>query len=188
MSQAIVYPIVFDNREPLRNIRPQIARLAPLLPQLVFAFRRRRGDVPEVLKRAGRHGERHIGVLMSLAIRGPATVSELAERIDMTTAHASLVVGELARAGLVERDHDQRDRRLIVVSLSDAAKPAMAEMRERNAAPLHRFLAELDDDEAERFITHLTRLIACIRDDPGSRSPESAPGAAEAEATTEPSS
>jgi DNA-binding MarR family transcriptional regulator len=168
----------------LRNVRPHIARLAPLLPQLLFAFRRRRGEVPEVLKKAGRHGERHIGVLMSLAIRGPATVSELAERTEMTTAHASLVVGELARAGLVDREHDERDRRLIVVSLSEAAKPAMAEMHERNAAPLHRFLAELDDDEAERFITHLARLIAYIRDDPAYPPPGPAPGAPDVEATT----
>jgi DNA-binding MarR family transcriptional regulator len=176
--------MMLDNREVLRNVGPHIARLAPLLPQLVFAFRRRRGEVPEVLKKAGRHGERHIGALMSLAIRGPATVSELAERTDMTTAHASLVVGELARAGLVEREHDQRDRRLIVVSLSETAKPAMAEMRERNTAPLHRFLAELDDDDAERFITHLARLIAYIRDDLAPPSPGSAPGAPEAHAAT----
>jgi MarR family transcriptional regulator, organic hydroperoxide resistance regulator len=150
----------------VENTRAYIARLAPLLPQLVFAFRRRRGEVPEVLKRAGRQGERHISVLMSLAIRGPASVSELAERTDMSPAHASLVVGELARAGLVDRDHDESDRRLIIVSLSDAAKPAVGEMRNRNAAPLLRFLGELEEDEADQFITLLARLVAYMRDEP----------------------
>ena len=116
-----------------------------------------------MLKQAGSHGERHIGALISLAITGPATVSELAQRTDMSTAHASLVVGELARAGLVDRDHDERDRRRIVVSLSSAAKPAVAEMRKRNAAPLLQFLSELSDDEAERFIDHLDRLVVLIR-------------------------
>lgn len=146
--------------------RPPIARLAPLLPQLVFAFRRRGGEVPELLKRAGRGGERHVGMLISLAISGPATVSELAKRTEMSTAHASLVVGELAKAGLVNRDHDEHDRRRIIVSLSDAARPAVAEMRNRNAAPLLRFLADLDELEADRFITHLATLIAYLRDDP----------------------
>ncbi len=55
----------------------------------------------------------------------PATVSELAERLDMGAAHASLVVGELARSGL----------------------------------------AELPEDDAERFIDHLSLLISHIRDD-----------------------
>jgi DNA-binding MarR family transcriptional regulator len=150
----------------LKDIRPHIARLAPLLPQLAFALRRRRGELPKALKEAGRLGERHIGALISLAIAGPATVSELAERMDMSIAHASLVVGELASAGLVDRDHDERDRRRVIVSLSDAARPAIAEMRNRHAAPLRRFLADLDDDEAERFINQLTTLIAHLRDEP----------------------
>ena len=150
----------------MSNRRRQIARLAPLLPQLALAWRRRSGEIPEALKEAGRHGERHIGVLISLAVEGPATVSELAERMDMTAAHASLVVGELARAGLVEREHDERDRRLIIVSLSETAKPAVAEMRRRNATPLVRFLGELDDDEADRFIDHLAGLVAHMKGDP----------------------
>jgi MarR family transcriptional regulator, organic hydroperoxide resistance regulator len=104
-------------------------------------------------------------MLISLAIEGPGTVSELAQRLDMTGAHASLVVGELARAGLVERDHDERDRRLIIVSIPEAAKPALAEMRKRHAAPPLRFLGELQEGEADRFIDHLTRLIALIRAD-----------------------
>lgn len=145
--------------------RRQIARLAPLIPQLAFAWRRRSGEIPAALKQAGGHGERPISMLISLGIEGPATVSELAQRLDMTRAHASLVVGELARSGLVDREHDERDRRLIIVSLSEVAKPAVAEMRRRHGAPLLRFLDELDEHEADRFIDHLTRLIAHVRDE-----------------------
>jgi DNA-binding MarR family transcriptional regulator len=149
----------------LKNIRPYASRLAPLLPQLAFALRRRRGDLPPALKAAGGLGERHIGALISLAVGGPATVSELADRMDMSMAHASLVVGELAGVGLVERDHDERDRRRIIVSLTDDAIPTVAQMRDRHAAPLGRFLAGLDEREADRFINHLSDLIECLRDD-----------------------
>jgi len=150
---------------PAASRRRQIARLAPLLPQLGFALRRRRGELPPALKEAGRLGERHVAALVSLSVTGPATVSELAERTDMTLAHASLVVGELASAGLVEREHDEQDRRRIIVSLSDAAVPAVEQMRNRHAGPLLRFLAGMDDVEAERFIDHLSELVACLRDD-----------------------
>ena len=64
----------------MNDPRRNIARLAPLLPQLVFAFRRRRGEIPDVLRQAGSQGERHISALISLAIMGPATISELAQR------------------------------------------------------------------------------------------------------------
>jgi DNA-binding MarR family transcriptional regulator len=136
------------------------------MPELGFALRRRRGELPSVLRQAGRLGDRHISALVSLAVTGPATVSELAERMDMTLAHASLVVGELAEAGLVDRDHDERDRRRIIVSLSERAKPAVAEMRDRHAPALARFLADLDDAEAERFIDQLTKLVEYLRDTP----------------------
>ena len=79
--------------------RRQIGRLAPLVAQLALAWRRRSGEIPPALLEAGRYGERHIAMLISLAIEGPATVSVLAQRLDITAAHASLVVGELARAG-----------------------------------------------------------------------------------------
>jgi DNA-binding MarR family transcriptional regulator len=146
-------------------MRRHIGRLAPLLPQLALAIRRRRGELPEALERAGRLGERHVGALVSLAVAGPATVSELAERTGMTLAHASLVVGELAGAGLVEREHDEHDRRRIIVSLSQDAIPAVEQMRNRHALPLLRFLGGLDDEEAERFIDQLSTLVAYMHDD-----------------------
>lgn len=145
------------------NSPPLIARLAPLMPELAFALRQRRGELPPALREAGRLGDRHIGALVSLAVAGPATVSELAERMDMSLAHASLVVGELAAAGLVDRARDERDRRRVIVSLSAEAKPAVGQMRDRHAAPLLSFLAELDDAEANRFIDQLTALIEHLR-------------------------
>jgi hypothetical protein len=38
-------------------------------------------------------------------------------------------------------------------------------MRDRHAAPLGRFLGDLDDEQAERFIDHLATLIAHLRDE-----------------------
>jgi len=148
------------------NIGPYVARLAPLLPQLVLAYQRRAGEIPAVLRDAGQLGQRHVGMLIMLAISGPLSVSDLAQRTEMTVAHASLVVGELARAGLIERDHDQADRRRIIVSLSDAAKPAVAEMRHRSAEPVIAFLRQLEESQAEAFISNLALLLAHLRDQP----------------------
>jgi DNA-binding MarR family transcriptional regulator len=135
------------------------------VPQLVLAYRRRGEEIPGLLQQAGQLGQRHVGMLITLAISGPLGVSELAQRTEMTVAHASLVVGELAKAGLVERDHDDRDRRRIIVSLSDTARPAVAEMRGRYAEPVLRFLRELEEDQAEAFISNIGLLVAHLRDE-----------------------
>ena len=150
----------------MNNIGPYITRLAPLLPQLVLAYQHRAGEIPAVLQGAGQLGQRHVGMLITLAMSGPLSVSELAGRTEMTVAHASLVVGELAKAGLVERDHDERDRRRIIVSLSETAKAAVAEMRQRNAEPVIGFLRQLEENQAEAFISNLTLLLAHLRNEP----------------------
>lgn len=149
------------------------ARLGPLLAQLALTYRRRAEDVPPTLREAGSLGERHIGMLITLAMSGPMSVSDLAGHREMTVAHASLVVGELANAGLVDRYHDQRDRRRIIVSLSAAAEPAIAEMRQRNAGPVLNFLRELDERQADEFIDHLAALLAHLRSEAPAPGPKS---------------
>ena len=150
----------------MSNSAAYVPRLAPLLPQLVLAYQQRAGEIPAVLRDAGQLGQRHVGMLITLAINGPMSVSELAQLTQMTVAHASLVVGELARAGLVDRDHDPADRRRIIVSLSDTARPAVAEMRSRNARPVISFLSQLDESQAEAFISNLELLLTHLRDEP----------------------
>ncbi len=147
----------------MNNVEPYAARLAPLLPQLVLAYQRRAGDIPAALRTAGQLGQRHVGMLVMLAISGPLSVSELAQRAGMTVAHASLVVGELAQADLVTREHDERDRRRVLVSLSEAAKPAVAEMRRRHAEPVIAFLRQLDERQADEFIGTLSLLLTHLR-------------------------
>jgi DNA-binding MarR family transcriptional regulator len=149
----------------LNNVEAYVGRLAPLLPQLVLAYRRRAGELPAVLHEAGKLGQRHVGMLIVVAISGPLSVSELARRMDMTVAHASLVAGELAKAELVRRDHDERDRRRIIISLSGTAAPAVNEMRNRHAKPIVHFLGQLDPDQAEAFIGNLALLLTCLRED-----------------------
>jgi DNA-binding MarR family transcriptional regulator len=129
------------------------------MPQLALALRRGHDDIPSELKAVGGMGARHVGTLVSLASIGPATVGELADRLHMTPAHASLVIGDLARAGYVERHHDNDDRRRIIVALTDTAKPLLDQMRKRRAAPLRAFLATLTEHEANAFIAQLQRLV-----------------------------
>jgi DNA-binding MarR family transcriptional regulator len=103
-------------------------------------------------------------MVISLANEGPATVSELAKRLHMTQAHASLVVRHLGDAGVVDRTPDPADRRRTIVSLSDVAAPAVAELHRKNSDPLRRFLSDISDDDADQFISLLERLIEQLRD------------------------
>jgi DNA-binding MarR family transcriptional regulator len=103
-------------------------------------------------------GERHVAPMIALAIAGPASVSELAERIGLTPATTSLLVGELSRAGFVQRQEDEADRRRTIVSvdksIEDVVRPSLGQTLE----PLDRALARMSAPQRRHFMDGLRIL------------------------------
>jgi DNA-binding MarR family transcriptional regulator len=100
-------------------------------------------------------GKRHFPVLLSLALEGPATVSELAAHVALAPATTSLLVNELSRAGLVERREDDADRRRTIVSLPDQYRLPIERRAAERTAPLRRTLARLEPEVRDHFIAGL---------------------------------
>ncbi|HWE61242.1 MAG TPA: MarR family transcriptional regulator [Chloroflexota bacterium] len=108
---------------------------------------------------AGTLGQRHFPILLSLALEGPATVSELAGRVVLAPATTSLLVNELSRAGLVQRQEDDTDRRRTIVSLPDQYRLPIERRATERIAPLRRALARLEPEVRDHFIAGL-RVLA----------------------------
>jgi DNA-binding MarR family transcriptional regulator len=97
-------------------------------------------------------GPRHVRVLMNLVFEDGQSVSQLAERIGLSLGTTSLMVGELSRAGLVERAEDERDRRRTLVSLHrDQVKTMQLLFRERTE-PMRRALERMDPGDRQTFM------------------------------------
>lgn len=58
------------------------------------------------------------GILMQLHYRGACGVSDLSERMDVSSAAASQLVDKLVQSGLIERTEDPSDRRAKRITLS----------------------------------------------------------------------
>ena len=110
---------------------------------------------PEELQRAfdeGSLGERHFPPLIVLSLEGPMSVSELADRVGRTVATTSLLVGELSRAGLVERSEDEQDRRRTIVSLSEEIRKLAEPRIQEHLAPFRRTLNRLSPAARAQFM------------------------------------
>jgi DNA-binding MarR family transcriptional regulator len=80
------------------------------------------------------------------------SVTELADRLGLKLATTSLLVGELSRAGLVDRTEDENDRRRKIVSLNEGfRKIAEPEVQER-LGPFRRTLERLKPAERAHFM------------------------------------
>jgi DNA-binding MarR family transcriptional regulator len=125
--------------------------------------------------KGGGLGPRHIPVLVALLLEGPHTVGDLAQRLSLNLATVSLMVGELANAGLVERREDERDRRRTLVSIPDEYCWRLAPFVNQRIAPLRRALDRMSPEVRQAFLAGwrvLADEIERVAPDPDEPPPE----------------
>jgi DNA-binding MarR family transcriptional regulator len=103
-------------------------------------------------------GSRHTIALLSVALWGPMTVSQLALRHHVLVKTASLVAVELEGARLIERREDPADRRRTILTLARGKEQVVEEALRKRAAPLRRTLDQLSPAQREGLIMGLESL------------------------------
>lgn len=122
---------------------------------------RRRVRMPrrvEDLVSRGELAQRHLAALAIVAVDGPLTVSELARREGLARTTASLLVTQLADAGLVERREDEADRRRTLVSIAPQHRAESVAVLEAKLAPLRRAVARMGPERAASLLAGLEIL------------------------------
>ncbi|WP_382304152.1 MarR family winged helix-turn-helix transcriptional regulator [Herbiconiux sp. UC225_62] len=99
------------------------------------------------------------GVLAVVLRDGPMTPVALSAREHVTPPSMNRTLNALESAGYVVRVRSDDDRRLVLVTLTDAGHEVVLETRRRRDAWLDRRLASLSDEELEV----LERAAAVIR-------------------------
>lgn len=147
-------------REPSRD---EVREVLWLLADVITGLKRSGAhEIPDECRtpfESGSLGPRHVPVLMTVTFMGELSVSQIAERIGLSLATTSLMVGELAREGLVERAEDQRDRRRTIVRLHPDYRAVMDGWAEERFAPVGRALARMSPTAHRHFLEGL-RAIA----------------------------
>jgi DNA-binding MarR family transcriptional regulator len=99
----------------------------------------------------------HVQILISLA-KGPRSVGQLAESVGVSPPAATQLVDRLVEHGMVERRHDEKDRRVVLVDyvprMHDVARRIVASRKEK----LEDTFSSLTDEEAEAFLKGLKLL------------------------------
>jgi DNA-binding MarR family transcriptional regulator len=100
----------------------------------------------------GSLGPRHMPALIAVATAGPLSVSELSRRLGLGLSSTSAIVGQLSRAGLLERAEDETDRRRTIVRLHDDYHDVIGSWAERALAPVRGTLALLSPGARAHFL------------------------------------
>jgi DNA-binding MarR family transcriptional regulator len=102
---------------------------------------------------------RHTGTLIVLRTLGEIPQAELARHLGITGPSVVEIVDHLERRGLVERRRSTADRRAQLLHLLPAADQVGGEARTRLTGVVRGLLAPLDDDDRDRLVALLVRLV-----------------------------
>src|SRR5690606_37235175 len=98
--------------------------------------------------------------LALLELEGAMPMSRLAEQLGVALPNATGIVGRLAERGIVTRAHDEGDRRVVLVGLSDAGRQLVVELEAERRERMRRTVAALDRKQQERLLAAVHDLRA----------------------------
>jgi MarR family transcriptional regulator, organic hydroperoxide resistance regulator len=105
-------------------------------------------------------GQLHLlGLLNEL---GPTTVSHLAALLGTSPPSTSAMADRMVDTGLVVRERNEDDRRVVTVSLSPGGKNALEAALGGRRGMLERVLSQLDDEELRTTLRVIDRLEEAI--------------------------
>jgi DNA-binding MarR family transcriptional regulator len=140
--------------EPQPSVQENMIELTALLPVTLHDLK---SAVPapmpmrDAMERSSL-GKRHATALLAVAAAEPIGVSELAKRLGLLLSSTSTIVGELSRAGLLERTEDDEDRRRTIVRVHEDYRDAMESWLAVALAPIRNTLERLSPQARAHFM------------------------------------
>ena len=98
-------------------------------------------------------------LLRILRRRGPLSIGELAKALDVTGSSATTACKRLEKAGLVTRERQSDDERMVRVMLTEQGNAKVESWQQRRRELLAQLLAPLDEVEQETLQHLLERVL-----------------------------
>lgn len=89
---------------------------------------------------------------------GPCTSSQLADVFQVNKSAITAIVNRMCQKGLIERDRDPNDRRLVYLSLTEKGKELYFETEQRIHKLVESLITQFEEKEIEQFIKTYEKL------------------------------
>ena len=96
---------------------------------------------------------------------GEMTVSELAESLGVSLSAVTVTADKLCRAGIMRRERDQQDRRVVWLALTENGYRVVSSALEVWNRVLKEYFARLPEGDLEKLVSICEKLLAIERAD-----------------------
>ncbi|MGD8189362.1 MarR family winged helix-turn-helix transcriptional regulator [Brevibacillus ginsengisoli] len=99
-------------------------------------------------------------VLYFLFNKGVCKVTDLAEKMKVKPSASTVMIDRLVKNDYVHRRHDDKDRRVVLISLTQKGEQALQEMLVLRRQVIGRYLSEIDPMKLDIFLDVLEQIAA----------------------------
>jgi DNA-binding MarR family transcriptional regulator len=103
-----------------------------------------------------------IKVLATFNERESYTMTELSQILSVTLPTMTAMIDRLIQSGLVNRERDERDRRVVLVSLTGEGKKIIRNLMDVRKQEIEKVLAMLDLREVEVFLDSIESVAQLL--------------------------
>jgi DNA-binding MarR family transcriptional regulator len=104
----------------------------------------------------------HVFLMTMLDKHGPLPMTRVAELLGSGLPTATGLVGRMEERGLVRRDHDTKDRRVVFVNLTDAGAAEVRELHEARQRRMAAAIGQLSSSEQAGLLTAIRSLRSAL--------------------------
>jgi MarR family transcriptional regulator, organic hydroperoxide resistance regulator len=103
------------------------------------------------------HGERRILGYLTFGKNGVPS-GDLSESLDLTTPRVASALNSLAKKGYIERNRDENDKRVVIVSITESGKSYMMEEYNKLISMMQQTLERLGENDSKELIRIIKRI------------------------------
>jgi DNA-binding MarR family transcriptional regulator len=138
--------------------------LFQFLPLIKILFKNESGEDNE--EREASHlnyRSNTLKVLETLVSGGPMPISMIGKKLMIAKQNMTAVADRLIREGLIVRDNDKTDRRVINLSITRKGTGLLKNVRQTHSEMLRKKLSKLSKDDSEILIESLQKLTGVLK-------------------------
>lgn len=103
-------------------------------------------------------------ILMMIEAKGPQKMSDLARQICVTMSGATAIIDKMVKQGLVTRQFDPGDRRVVLIALSDDGRSVIKDATRVQERVFEDILDRLSPEKRVELLESFTRIHSLLQE------------------------
>ncbi|PYI53751.1 MarR family winged helix-turn-helix transcriptional regulator [Paenibacillus flagellatus] len=97
-------------------------------------------------------------MLYMIREKGPSKVTALADQMEVKPSAITVMIDRLVAQGFVAREHDAKDRRVVLVQLTSQGQEVLKQLEQKRKEIVGRYFDRLEPEEVDELIRILEKM------------------------------